>query len=334
MARVCLQLPWNPDAIEEFVALARSADAAGVHSLWINEGFGHDAFSGLTILARETERTMLGTSIVNVYSRTPGTLAQHFATIDQLSGGRVIIGLGASAPGVIRRFHGLPFEAPLARLRETTELLRAHWQRERFSHNGRWSKIDRALQMGATPAQETPPIFLATMAPASVRATAEIADGWLPTWIPTGRLETEIRALRSASEAAGRPAHAVTVRSPATTVVAHDAATADETRRQQIGALAFFVARNGDFYFNQFCRQGLEEEAVAIRASWSDHGREAAIATVSQEMANAFGFVGSVEECRSRFAADSAKGVDLHSVSLVGFPASQRETVLKALVSG
>ena len=101
MRRISVSLAWDPTHIDEFLALARAADEAGVETLWLSEGFGHDAFSGLALLARETQRAKLGTSVVNVYSRTPGALAQHFATIDELSGGRVIVGLGASGPGVM-----------------------------------------------------------------------------------------------------------------------------------------------------------------------------------------------------------------------------------------
>ena len=136
MRRISISLAWDPAHLDEFLALARAADEAGVETLWLSEGFGHDAFSGLALLARETQRAKLGTSVVNVYSRTPGALAQHFATIDELSGGRVIVGLGASGPGVIERFHGLPFEAPKARIRETIALLRAYWSKQRFDHPG------------------------------------------------------------------------------------------------------------------------------------------------------------------------------------------------------
>ena len=188
MRRISISLAWDPTHLDEFLALARAADEAGVETLWLSEGFGHDAFSGLALLARETQRAKLGTSVVNVYSRTPGALAQHFATIDELSGGRVIVGLGASGPGVIERFHGLPFEAPKARIRETIALLRAYWSKQRFDHPGPRFPVRRALVMGARPVQPSPPIYLATMHPGMVRMTAEQSEGWLPNWIPRDRL--------------------------------------------------------------------------------------------------------------------------------------------------
>ena len=177
--RISISLPWDPRDATQIFERARDADEAGVETIWMNEGFGHDAFSGLTLLATHTSNARIGTAIVNAYSRTPGALAQHFATIDQLSEGRVIIGLGTSGPGVIERFHGMPFQPAITRLREVVELLRAIWRHERITHHGQWYDIERALVMGVDPVQADPPIYLATLRPKSVRMTAELADGWI-----------------------------------------------------------------------------------------------------------------------------------------------------------
>lgn len=331
--KIALQLAWDPAYLDAFLSTAAAADEAGVHSLWINEGFGHDAFSGLAILARETRNVMLGTSIVNVYSRTPGALAQHFATIDELSGGRVIIGLGASAQGVIERFHGLPFAAPRQRLAETAELLRAYWKRERFSHDGRIFQVDRALQLGARPVQATPPIFFATMAEASVRTTAEVADGWLPTWTPFDRLGGEIAKVRGWAVGAGREPDAIQVRSPGSAVVA-SASEIGAIRQSQREMLAFFIARNGDFYFRQFQRQGLGEEADAIRAAWADGGRDAALAAMPAGLEARFNFAGDIDACREHLARQRDLGVDIHTVSLGPSARLDARNVLNALAEG
>lgn len=328
--KIGLQLAWDPAYLDAFLSTAHVADEAGVHSLWVNEGFGHDAFSGLAILARETRNAMLGTSIVNVYSRTPGALAQHFATIDELSGGRSIIGLGASAQGVIERYHGQPFAAPRQRLAETAELLRAYWKRERFTHDGRIFHIDRALQLGARPVQAAPQIFFATMAEASVRTTAEVADGWLPTWTPIDRLGGEIAKLRSWSIQAGREATAIQVRSPGNTVVAA-AGEIDAIRQSQREMLAFFIARNGDFYYRQFQRQGLGDEAEAIRAAWAGGGRDAALAAMPVGLEARFNFAGDIDACREHLVRQQELGVDIHMVSLGPSARPDARNVLRAL---
>ncbi len=329
--KVALQLAWDPAHLDGFIATARAADEAGVHSLWVNEGFGHDAFSGLTILARETRRVVLGTSIVNVYSRTPGALAQHYATIDQLSGGRVIAGLGASAQGVIERFHGQQFSAPRQRLAETAELLRAYWRKERFGHHGAVFQIDRALELGAKPVQPTLPIFMATMAPASVRLTAEVADGWIPTWIPSHRIAGEIRQLRSWAQAAGRDPSSIAVRSPGATVVVADEAALVSERRRRAEAMAFFVARNGEFYYRQFVRQGLEIEAKAIRAAWATGGPAAAVAAIPEGVADGFDFVGELSACVNHLRKQKSMGVDISLVSAPGAHGLEQSRILRTL---
>ena len=326
-----MSLAWDPANIEEFLSLARAADESGVETVWVNEGFGHDAFSGLALLARETRRVRLGTGIVNVFSRTPGALAQHYATLDELSGGRAIVGLGASGPGVIERFHGVPFGDAKGRLRETMTLLRAYWSKERFDHAGPLFPIRRALAMGARPVQAQAPIFLATLHPAMVRLTAEEADGWLPAWVPRERLAGEVSAARGWAAAAGRDPAALVVRSPGTVTVAEDAATLERVRTEQASTLAFFAARNGPFYERQFARQGLGEVAAAMRRAWREEG-PAAAAAIAREVSESFAFSGSVEGCRERMEEWAAAGVDLHQVQVVGAPAERRLAILRALV--
>lgn len=331
MRRISISLAWDPPQIDEFLAIARDADEAGVESLWLAEGFGHDAFSGLALLARETTRVRLGTGVVNVFSRTPGALAQHFATIDELSGGRVLMGLGASGPGVIERFHGMPFADPRGRIHETMTLLRAYWSKERFDHEGPLFPVEHALSMGARPVQPSPPIFLATLHPGMVRMTASEAEGWLPSWIPRERLATEIGNARAWVAEAGRNPAAFTVRAPGTITIAEDPKDVANARAQAAGMLAFFAARNGPLYARQFVRQGLGEEAGAITAAWKDAGSEAA-AKLAEPIAQTFGFSGSLDECIARIEEQSAAGVDLHEVRVTGAPRLRRREILRELV--
>ena len=330
MRRISVSLGWDPQQIDDFLALARTADEAGVETLWVNEGFGHDAFSGLALLARETTRARLGTAVVNVYSRTPGALAQHYATIDELSGGRVIVGLGASGPGVIERFHGLPFGDAKARIRETITLLRAYWSKQRFDHPGPLFPIDRALVMGARPVQPTPPIFLATMHPSMVRLTAEESDGWLPNWIPQERLAEEIARARGWADAAGQGS--LTVRAPGLVTVVEDADRAAAVRAEAASTLAFFAARNGPFYERQFIRQGLGEEVAAIQRAWKAEGPPAA-AKRAESIAAAFSFSGSLDACLERIEAQTKAGVDLHDVRVEGSTPARRAEILREVVS-
>jgi len=326
-----LTLPWDPRDVDQFLALGRLADASGVHTIWVNEGFGHDAFSGLALLARETERVRLGTSVVNVYSRTPGALAQHFATLDQLSKGRVTVGFGTSGAGVIERFHGMPYQPSIGRLREVVSLFRSIWKHERVSHAGHWYSIERGLPMGIEPVQPEPPVYLATLHPRSVALTAEIADGWLPAWIPLERLRDAVTELRSHAVAVVRGASAVTVRAPSTVSVVEDANEAAAIRTRQKHELAFFVARNGEFYYRQFVRHGLADEAAAIRRAWSTGGAEEAVRLIGDELVGRFHMVGSLDQCRRRIEEQAEAGVDLHQLSLSAIDPKRWPAVIEAL---
>lgn len=330
--RLSISLPWDPRNREALAARARVADAAGVDTIWVNEGFGHDAFSGLTLLALETERARLGTAIVNVYSRTAGALAQHFATLDQLSDGRIVAGLGTSGIGVIERFHGLPYQPAIARLEETMTLLRAFWRHERATLHGRWYDVERSLVMGVDPVQPALPIHLATLHPRSVRLTAERADGWLPAWIPFERLAAAIAQLRSWASQAGRDEHALEVRAPGTVTVVADPGDADELRLRRRQQLAFFVARNGEFYYRQFGRHGLADEAATIRHAWRTGGAEAGLAAVPDGLEDRFDFVGTVDACVERLDAQAETGVDLHQVSVAAGSDAEWTDILRRLV--
>ena len=313
--RISINLPWNPDFVDSFLRRASLADEIGIDTISVVEGFGHDAFTGMALLARETRRVRIAAAIVNVFSRTPGTLAMSFGTVDQLSGGRVVVGLGASAPGAIERFHGLKFERPMARLRETIELIRLYWARQRFDYEGPNYRIERSLVTGMVPSQATPPIHLASLHPASVRLTAELADGWMPSWIPNDRVADEIRALRDLSAAAGRPRDAVEVRSPGGAVVVPDAEQLEQVERGHQQGLAFFAVRNGPGYLHQFERQGFADEVAAMQAAWSDGGAGAA-AEIAAGFAHRFGVRGGIADCAAYLDAEAERGVDLHQVSV------------------
>ena len=313
--RISVNLPWNPDFVDTFLARARLADEIGVDTICVIEGYGHDAFTGMALLAHETSRVRIASAIVNVFSRTPATLAQSFGTVDQLSGGRVVVGLGASAPGAIERFHGVKFERPFARIREAVELIRLYWSRERFSYEGPTIQVERALVSGMIPGQPTPPIHLATLNPTSVRMTAEIADGWMPTWIPNDRVEEAVGQVRQWSVEAGRSADAVEVRSPGSATVVLDPERQAELDRGFAQGLSFFAVRNGPGYFRQFERQGFAEEVAAMRGAWQDGGPGAA-AEIAMEIAPRFSCRGSLDDCVRQIDEQSAAGVDLHQVSV------------------
>ena len=176
------------DAVEEIKQL----ESAGLDMVWVPEAYSFDAPSAMGYLAANTERVIIASGILPIYSRTPTLLAMTAAGIDYLSDGRCMLGLGASGPQVIEGFHGVPYEAPVGKMKEIVEICRMVWRRDRVQHMGKHFQIplpqDRGTGLGKPlkiinhPVREDIPIAIASLGPTSVETTAEIADAWLPAF--------------------------------------------------------------------------------------------------------------------------------------------------------
>jgi len=195
-------------------AYVQAADEVGVDTVFVTEAWGREPFGPLAILADRTERVKLGTSIVNIYSRTPAALAQHFTTLDEISSGRAIAGLGTSGKLVIEEFHGIPFERSATRLRETIEIMRMLFASQPLRYDGQIFKLSRGFTLRFTPFRPNIPIYLASFRPAGMKLVAELGDGWLPMMIPLERLADQVGDMRAMVAAAGRDPAAVVAKSP------------------------------------------------------------------------------------------------------------------------
>src|SRR5262245_47238397 len=176
---------------EKTKAQLEAADEGGIHSVWTGEAWGPDAITQLALAAAWTKRVQIGSAIVNVYSRTPAALAQHFGTLDIVSGGRMILGLGTSGANVIEHFHGVPFQRGLRRLREYIDIINTLMSGTPLNYEGQIFHMSRGFTLRFQPLRPHIPIYIASLNPASVRMTARHADGWLPIWIPVDRLAGE-----------------------------------------------------------------------------------------------------------------------------------------------
>src|SRR2546427_6190852 len=223
MARkVSISFNWQgPMDYDQALVRVRLADEAGVDTAWVAEAWGRDCFSILALMARETRRMPLGTGIVNTYSRTPAALAQHFATLDEISGGRMIIGLGTSGYRVIEHWHGVPFQPSLTRLREYVEIIRMILAGEPLKYSGKVFNLQRGFRLRFQPVRSRIPIFIASLTPKSVAQTARIADGWMPVLIPLEHLRHEVQAFRRLGQEARREPRRTTVRPPGRGTVSH-----------------------------------------------------------------------------------------------------------------
>lgn len=316
-------------------AYVQAADEAGVETVFVSEAWGREAFGPLAQLAARTERVTLGTSIVNVFSRTPAALAQHFATLDELSNGRAIVGLGTSGKLVIEQFHGVPFEKPASRLRETIQIINRLLAGEQLKFQGQVFQFERGFTLRFTPVRPKIPVYLASFRPAGLKIVSELGDGWLPMMIPLERLAEQIGKVRQMTAEAGRDPASVVVKSPGTIIVTNDVPAA---RQAYKGHLAFYVSRMGVYYYTQLTEMGRGEEVSAIRAGWEAGRSVGGAAAVSDDLLDAFACIVTPDQLGdavARLAQQQAAGVDLHQINLSGVsdPTEQRR-ILECLTSG
>jgi F420-dependent oxidoreductase-like protein len=332
MARkLCISFNWQgPLDYGQACARVRVADEAGVDTVWVAEAWGRDCFTILTILARETRHIKLGTGIVNTYSRTPAALAQHFATLDEVSGGRMLIGLGTSGHRVIEHWHGVPFQPSLTRLREYVEIMRMILAGEPLQYQGRVFHLARGFRLRFSPVRSSIPIYIAALTPKSVLQTAQLADGWMPVMIPLGQLGQEVTDFRQVTRAAGRDPHSVVVRSPGSVTVTNNI---DKARQENKAHVAFYITSMGDFYREQLIRLGYAEAVQTIRKAWDEGGRAAGTAAVPDALVDGLHLAGPVEACLERLAAQEEAGIDMHTVQVEANSPQEATTILERLVT-
>ncbi|MCH9018367.1 MAG: LLM class flavin-dependent oxidoreductase [Chloroflexi bacterium] len=301
---------------EELISIAQHADEQGYHSFWAAESWGRDAFTVLTMIACHTQNLRLATGIVNVFSRTPALIAQTIASLDILSNGRAILGLGSSGKVVVEGWHGVPFDSPLARTREYIEIIRKALSGAPVNHQGKFYQMDR-FRMISPPAQERLPIYIASLGPKNLSLTGEVADGWLPTWVNRERLPDLMEQISLGAAKSGRNISDVTIAPYLMCYTAdgpEDLAHGEQLLRAH---MAYYIGGMGTFYFESFSRAGFATEAQAIRDAWSSKNREQAAAAVTDQMLESVAVLGDVQQCQDQLAKFRRAGFD---IPIVTFP--------------
>lgn len=304
----------------ETVEFVVEAEKLGLDICWVAEAWGSDAPAPLGFLAARTERLLLGSGIMQLGTRTPVAIAQAAISLSQLSQGRFLLGLGPSGPQVIEGLHGVPFNRPLTRMRETVEIVRCAVAGEKISYEGRHFTIPmpggegKAMRLSARPEHEIP-IYLATLSPAMLRLTGKIADGWLGTsFVPEGAAEAYFAHLDAGLTEAGRSRADLDVCQGAEVAFAKDE---DELRgmlTERKKKLAFSLGGMGsgsrNFFHNAYSRQGWAEVAVEVQRRWQNGDREGAAELVTDEMVLGTTLLGTEEMVRDRLRVWRDAGVD------------------------
>ncbi|MEV6303113.1 LLM class F420-dependent oxidoreductase [Actinoplanes sp. NPDC051861] len=297
----------------------------GLDVVWVAEAYGFDAPTVMGYLAARTERVEIGSSILPLYSRTPTLLAQTAAGLDAVSGGRAILGLGASGPQVIEGWHGVPYDRPLARTRETIEICRAVWRREVVTHEGihtlplpadQGTGLGKPLKMLTHPVRDRIPIHVAALGERNVRMTAEVADGWHPfLFVPEKAADVWGAAL------AARPAGMapLDIVAGGALAIGEDVTGLRDLARPLI---ALYVggmgARGRNFYHDLVCRYGYAAEADKIQELYLSGRKAEAAATVPAELLERTSLIGPESYVRERIAAYAEAGVTVLNVTPIG----------------
>jgi F420-dependent oxidoreductase-like protein len=300
----------------ELLELAREAEGLGYDSAWAAEAWGVDAITPLAWLGAQTTTLKLGTAIMQLPGRSPANAAMTAVTLDMLSGGRFLMGLGTSGPQVVEGWHGQEWGKPLGKTREYVDIVRTILRRERLEHHGEHYDIPvqggtglgKPLKLMARPLRSDIPIYLAAIGPKAVEQTFEIADGWLPIFWSPEKARTVFPVDRA------REGFDVAATAPA--IVTDDVESARAMLKEYY---SFYIggmgARGKNFYNDLFTRYGYEAEAREIQDLFLDGKQREAAAKVPDAFVDEVALVGSVERIRDRLAAWRESGATTLLVS-------------------
>ena len=319
--RLGLNVGYSGSRISLPMELIHEADRLGFHSAWTAEAYGSDAVTPAAWIAAQTKQLRVGTGIMQMPARTPAMTAMTAMTLDQLSGGRFLLGLGPSGPQVVEGWHGVAYGKPLVRTREYVEIVRAIWAREKpLEHQGEHYQIPYrgpgASGLGKPLKSiihgRRIPIYIASIGPKSVEQAAEIADGWLPIFCSPQRLEVYRPALEAGFRKAGGGKSVKTFDvAPSVTVVlgGDDAACLNFIKPMLALYIGGMGARGKNFYNELACRYGYEAAAKKIQDLYLDGKKSEAIAAVPDELADEISLCGSKERIRDRVGAWKESGI-------------------------
>lgn len=326
--------PYTPEGLR----FAVEADRLGVDALWAPEAWGYDALTPLAYLAGQTERARLISGIVQLGARTPAMLAMSAMSLQALSGGRFVLGVGVSGPQVVEGWHGVRFSKPVQRTRETIEIIRMICRGERAAYDGQVYQLPlpggegKSIRSMAEPVDV--PIFIAALGPANLRLTGELADGWIGnSFMPDTAGDTLVAPIREAARAAGRQPGDVEITVAVSLEFSEDV---DAVARKHAGGFAFTFGAMGsaktNFYSAAFARQGYGEAIDEVARLWREGDREAAAAAVPMEIGLRTNLVGDDETIAAQLRDLHAAGVDTLRVSVVGESTDEQLAALSRLL--
>lgn len=315
---------------DEVVDFTVEAEKVGVDVAWSAEAWGQDAVAPLAYLAARTERIGLGTGIMQISARVPSMTAMTAMTMSAISGGRFILGLGASGPQVVEGLHGRPFARPVTRMRETIEIVRRAFAGEKVHYEGTHHRLPlpggqgKPLRLALPPDPEIP-IFLATLSPRALELTGELADGWLGTSFTPEHAEAHLGPIRRGAERAGRSLDEIELCVGGAIGFGDDPGPLIEALRPR---MAFTLGAMGspttNFYNDAYKRGGFEDAAARVQRLWVEGRREEAVRAVPDDLVLMSALIGSESRVRERIRLYRDVGIGQLRLDPMGASATDR----------
>jgi F420-dependent oxidoreductase-like protein len=300
---------------EEAATYVVEAERLGVDCVWSHESWGLDAATPLAFMAARTSRIRLGSGIMQAGTRTPALLTMTALSLSGMSGGRFLLGLGVSGPQVIEGWHGIRFDRPVTRMRETVEIVRRGIRGERVSYKGQVYELPlpggegKALRTSAAARPEIP-IYLATLSPRSLEMTGEIGDGWLGTSFMPEHARVFFDSIEAGARRAGRTLAQLDLQAGGHVAFGDDVPRLLAARKPGLAfTLGAMGSRQHNFYNDAFKRAGYTDAAVEVQRLWLDGKRDEAAARVPDELAVKVNLLGTEAMVRERIAAYRRAGV-------------------------
>jgi F420-dependent oxidoreductase-like protein len=307
------------------VKFVQAADRLGVDCVWSAEAWGQDAVTSLAFLAGQTENIKLGTGIMQISARAPSMTAMTAMSLNALSGGRFILGLGASGPQVVEGLHGTAYQGPLTRLKETVEICRLAFKGEKLRYDGKYHVLPRpdsegkAIRLDHPPAQI--PIFLATLGPRSLEYTGAAADGWLGTSFSPDHADAHFAHIEKGARDAGRSVDDIELHAAVSVAIGDDVQGLIDARKPGVAfSMGAMGSARTNFYNDAIKRAGYADDALAIQQLWLDGKREEAAKRVPDAMVTEFQAIGTREMVSERLQKYCDAGVTGLTLRLDGNP--------------
>ncbi len=282
--------------VNEIINLASFIDQLGFSQVSVPEMWGHDAVTLLSLLCHLTKKPRIASGIFNMFSRTPALVAQTSASLDELSNGRFVLGLGLSGPIVVEKWYGVPFKKPLKRTKEFVEIVRMILRGDRLEYDSEFFGRLENFKLAMKPPRKKIPIHIASLGPKNVELTARIADGWIPVMMPIESFKQEVLKVKKILKSEGRDPDSFAITPFVLSAVGRD----EETKQLLRNHLAYYFGGMGDFYNNMLRRIGYEDEAGKIKEFWSKGDRRAAANVIGDDLLNEICVNGDEEESRAQ----------------------------------